>query len=200
MATQTELLNDALGQVGAARITAIDDGSTNANHCQTFYPALRDGLLRGHFWNFALIWVELAQDAVPPTVGYAYSYELSPDFLRIKEYGGANPIVPSTLVTYTDRRLYLTYKIEGTKLRTNDGQAFIQYVSRVTNPDTWDALFYQAVSTLLAAKLSMAIRKEPKLSMALQEQGLSLLSTAMAVDGQEGSVEPQVVDDLIWGR
>jgi hypothetical protein len=202
MATETECLNDALGQIGAGRITAIDDGSTNANYCQTFYPALRDSLLRGHFWNFALLWVELAQDLPAPTIGYAYSYQLPSDFLRLRNYAGASPSTSifASLLWTPGVRYVTNYKIEGAKLRTNDGQAFIQYVRRVTNPGEWDGLFYQAVTTMLASKLAMAIRKDPKLSLALLQQGESFLSTAMAVDGQEGSTEPWSSDELTWGR
>jgi len=202
MATETECVNDALGQIGSSRVTSISDGSTNANLCLTFYPTLRDGLLRSHFWNFALKWQELAQDLPAPTIGYAYSYELPSNFLRLKTYAGAIPSSStfSSLLWSPGIRYVQNYKIEGTKLRSNDGQAFIQFIQRMENPDEWDALFYQAVTTLLASKLAMAIRKDPKLSMALLSQGESFLSMAMAVDGQEGSSEPFVSDDLTWGR
>ena len=200
MPTQSDCLNDALGQIGSARITAIDDGSVNANFCQLFYPTLRDGMLRGHFWNFALTWVELAQDAVLPTIGTAYSYELPSDFLRLKVYAGSNPSSSSSVFWVPGVRYVSYYKIEGTKLRTNDGSAFIQYVRRVENADEWDAEFYQAVCTRLASKLALAIRKDPKLSMGLLEQSEAFLSIAMSIDGQEGSIEPNVSDALTWGR
>lgn len=200
MPSQTDCLNDALGQIGAARITSIDDGSTNANHCLTFYPALRDSLLRGHFWNFAIVWQELAQDVPAPTIGYAYSYELPPNMLRIKDYAGGNATVPTSLLWWPGMRYVQNYKIEGSKLRSNDGQAFIQYVERKENPDEWDSMFYQAVATMLASKLAMAIRKDPKLSLALLQQAESFLSMAMSVDGQEGSAEPFFNDELTWGR
>jgi hypothetical protein len=202
MATETDCNNDALGQIGAARITSINDGSVNGNHCLTFYPALRDGLLRSHFWNFALKWQQLAQDIPAPTIGYAYSYELPSDFLRLKDYAGGLPTstTMTSLLWWPGTRYLSSYKIEGSKLRTNDGQAFIQYIRRVENPDEWDGLFYQAVTTMLASKLAMGIRKEPKLSLALFEQGQAMLSLALAVDGQEGSSEPFVSDELTWGR
>lgn len=199
--TETQLFNDALGQAGGCqRITAIDDGSVNANHCLTFYGPLRDGLLRSHFWNFALVWKELAQITPDPTIGYAFSYQLPPDWLRTKDYAGTQPTGYYTWWFDSSVRKLVSYKIEGRTLRSNDGQAFLQYVRRVTNPAEWDAMFYQAVATLLASKLVLAIRKEPKMAMALSAEGERLLLLAMAVDGQEGSVEPTIVDDLIWGR
>lgn len=199
MPSETDCLNDALGQIGAARITAIDDGSINANHCQTFYPPLRDSLLRGFKWNFNLTRATLAQDATPPEFEYNYSYTLPSDCLRVWEYVGthqtASVMVPAP-------GLYApTFKIEGRHLLSNHAEAAILYGARITNPDLWDALFYQVVCTWLASKLASAITKdEKKAQLKLQEASEVLLPLALAADGQEGSVEPQIVDDLIWGR
>ena len=200
MPSETDLLNDALGQIGAARVTAIDDGSTNANHCLTFYPPLRDGLLRGHHWNFIVTRVQLALDVLAPVSGYAYSYALPSDCLKVIDYGGTLPV--SAGVVTLDQRYGVVehYKIEGRKLLSNDGQAFITYLRRETNPDVWDAMFYQAMTAFLASKLASAITKDSKKSMALWQQGETMLSQAMAVDGQENSIEPYIVDDLLWGR
>src|SRR3990167_5668634 len=176
MPSQTDLLNDALGQIGAARITAIDDGSINANHCQTFYPALRRGLLRSHHWNFAEARVQLAQDAVGPVFEYTFSYTLPADLWRM-------------------------FKVEGRKLLSNDGEVKIVYVQDVTDPNLWDAIFYQTIAAWLASKLASAISKDAKLSQALLiEATRVLLPLALAVDGQESLVTPFIVDDLMWGR
>jgi hypothetical protein len=62
-------------------------------------------------------------------------------------------------------------------------------------------MFYQVMASWLASKLCMAITKDVKLSTGLLGQARDiLLPIATAVDGQEGSVEPYVVDDLLWGR
>jgi hypothetical protein len=202
MADETDLLNDALSQCGAAPIASISDGSINANHCLRFYPPLRDALLRMHHWNFAVTWVQLAQDVTPPIAEFAYAYTLPPDCLKVINYGGSNTSASYTLVSPdAGIRNVATYKIERRKLVSNDGIAYIQYIRRVTNPDEWDGLFYQLLSTWLASKLAMAITKDPTLSMALLQQARGvLLPEALAVDGQEGSVESYVVDNLLWGR
>lgn len=203
MASETDLLNDALSQCGATPITAIDDGSINANHCQRFYPPLRDALLRMHHWNFALKWVQLAQDVTPPVAEFAYAYTLPADCLKVVNYGGSATAISSLSLIFPDSgiRVVTRYKVQGRKLVSNDGTVYIQYLRRVTNPDEWDAGFYQAVSTWLASKLAMAITKDIRLSTGLLAQARDiLLPLATAVDGQEGSIEPYVVDDLLWGR
>lgn len=202
MPSETDCLNDALGQIGAAAITSIGDGSINANHCQRFYPALRDGRLASHHWNFALTWVQLAQDVTPPVAGFNFAYTLPADCLKVVNYGGALPSSPPSIVSYIDpyARILVQYKIEGRKLVSNDGTAYIQYLRRITNPDEWSPLFYQGVSSALASKLAMAIPKDEKKAMALMQIAEMTFATAMAVDGQEGSTEPYQVDDFIWGR
>ena len=91
--------------------------------------------------------------------------------------------------------------MEGRKIYTNDGNVKIRYLRRVENPDEWDGLFYQVVATWLASKLSMAITKDAKMSAALMSSAVNvLLPLALAVDGQEDSVEPFFVDNLIVGR
>lgn len=203
MASETDCLNDALGMIGASRITAIDDGSTNANHCLTFYPSLRDSLLRQHHWNFAVTRVQLALDVTAPVSTFAYAYTLPPDNLKVIDYGGSNPATasgPTSLITYNMRQVPY-FKIEQGKLLSNDGIAYITYIRRITNPAEWDALFYQVLTTWLAAKLALAIPKDTKRASFLLDQAVNvLLPLALAIDGQEGSVEPFVADDLLWGR
>ena len=189
MPSETDLLNDALGQIGEDLITAIDDGSRNANACQDFYPELRDSALRSHTWNFAMTRVELALDATAPLYGYAYSYSLPTDCLKIVEYNGST--------TGFGRR----YKKEGAHILTNDTQVFIQYITRITNPDLWDAMFYQYLATHLASKLCSAIPKDTKKADALLKTAMEiLLPTAMSVDSQEEPVQPIRSRALIWGR
>lgn len=203
MASQTDLLNDALGLAGVSpRISAIDDGTTNANHCATFYPSLRDGLMRAHHWNFIITRVQLALDVAVPVSGFAYGYTLPSDCLKVMEYAGGGTFSWANLTypTMTGVRNVMQYKIEGRKLLSNDVQAFIVYLRRETNPDLWDAMFYQSVVAFLAAKLAMAIPKDATRALRLSQQAEQLLLAAMAIDGQEGSSEPFVVDDLIWGR
>lgn len=202
MASETDLLNDALSLIGASPVTAIDDGSVSANHCQRLYPALRDALIRGHHWNWAMTRVELSPDAVPPITEFMFSYTLPSDCLKVVEFAGAD-LDTSVLVPLWDSRTtsYFQYKIEGRQLLTNYGTAFIVYIARVTNPDLWDPLFYQVVSTWLASKLASAITKDDRKAAELLKEAYNvLLPLAMAVDGQEGSVVPNVSHALTWGR
>lgn len=200
MPSEVDLLNDSLSQIGSGPIVSIDDGSVSANHCARLYPALRDALIRSHHWNWAMTRVELAQDATPPVTEFAFSYTLPADCLKVVEFAGAD-LDTSTSIPLFDSHGAFQYKIEGRKLLTNYGTALVVYLARVTNPDAWDPLFYQVVATWLASKLASAITKDDRKSSELLNKAVSvLMPLAMAVDGQEGSVQPMISDSLTWGR
>lgn len=201
MPSETDLLNDALGQVGVGRITGIDQDTTPAKFCAIFYPPLRDSLLRTCFWTFAVKRVQLAQ-VTTPVFGFAYAYALPSDFIRLKSYAGADPSTGATLAwEYPGTRYIPNFKIEGATLVSNDATVYIEYIARIENPNLWTPDFYQAVATWLASKLASAILKDTRMAKSLLElaEG-TLLPAAMATDGQTGSVEPYLVNDLTWGR
>lgn len=199
MPSQTDLLNGALGMIGANKITAIDDGSINANHCLIFYPSLRKGLLRSHHWNFASGRVELAQDITTPAFEFAFQFSLPSDFLKIKEYNGAD--IDTSNLSLFEAAEPGRYVIEGNKLLCNEASVKITYVKDVTDANLFDGIFYQLIQTWLASQLASAITKDMKMSTNLLAQAVDvLLPQAVGVDGQEGTVIPQIVDDLRWGR
>lgn len=201
MASETDLLNDALSQIGEVGIGSINDGTVNANYCLALYPPLLDSIMRGHHWNFALTRVALSADVDTPVYEFAYQYTLPADCLKVVQYAGGNTSTVTTWYSEGYRAQPLPYKIEGRKLLSNDGLVYIQYIARKTNPAEWDGLFYQVVATWLASKLAMAITKDARKSNALLQQAVTvLLPMATAVDGQEGSIEPFQTDDLLWGR
>lgn len=197
--SETTLLNDALGQAGVASISGIGDGSTNANHCRTFYPSLRDAILRSHHWNCAITRTSLTALSAAPAYEFAYQYQLPPDCLKPIEYAGGSPTSGVAVLSMT--RVQVRYRIEGRRLLTNDAQVSIRYIRRITNAGEFDALLYQLIAGWLAAKLISAIHKDGKRALAKMQEVMEILyPLALAVDGQEESPEPFTVDDLTWGR
>lgn len=200
MASETDFLNDALGQIGQGPITNIQDGSQAANWCRTFWPPLRRGMLRMHHWKFADTRIALAVSATAPLYEFAYAYALPRDLLAIREYNGT---LLNLAIVSEGRWVHWEgfYKVEGDFIYTNDGEARLLYTRDITNPDLWDPLFYQAAASWLASKLALAIFKNDDLSKGLLSQVFGmLLPQALVVDGQQGTKVAYVVDDLIWGR
>jgi hypothetical protein len=214
MASVTDLLNTALARIGQSRITAIDDGSTNANHCQTIYPMRRDYALTLAHWTFNDKRIILAQEAQTPPFEYAFQYPLPSDFLGMREYWGSDGTValdpewwgtiqpplpwqlgintpaPSIPETLPERRLF-----------SNATSVAIRYGARVENPDQWSAPFFEFVMTLTCGYLAGAIAKNIPMMKALIEEAMGVhLPMAAAQDGQQKPVRAYQVPDLLWGR
>ena len=217
MPNQTDLLNIALGMVGARRISAIDDGSENANQCLTFYPSILDAALRVAHWNFATGRAILAQitDVDAPLFEYTYAWAVPSDFIKLREF--YDNLNPANLVfgwedfnygRYRDRFRLETFIPIGApddtppvKIFVSNGlNAQIVYTRRVTNPDLWDGQFFWYVAKWLASELAKAISHDSKKAAELMQEAQAYLSMAAAADGQEQSVEPIRVNDLLWGR
>lgn len=199
MPSETDLLNEALGQIGASRITAIDDGSVNAVHCKTFYDTTRDALLRMHHWNFATGRALLSASVTAPLFEYTFDYPLPADYLKMREYNSV-PVNSGNYIWW-EGQWVSRYVIEGLSLLSNDTPVYILYTKRVIDPNIYDALFYQTLTTWMASKLANAIPKDHKKASDLLSMAMNLLlPSAVSVDGQEGTVVPLVSDSLTWGR
>lgn len=199
MPSQTDLLNGALGLCGANRITGIDDGTINANHCKVFYPPLLDATLRMAHWNFAVGRANLSPSVTPPLFEWAYAYPLPADNLKLREYNGGT-VNASGLVLWDGRWLRL-YVIESGKLLSNEATPSIVYTRRETDPNMWAGDFYQYIMYHLGSYLANAIPKDTKKAESLLGIAMKTwLPWALAADGQEGTVVPMQVDDLTWGR
>lgn len=205
MPSEVDVCNDALGQTGNSPITALDDGSVNANYCTTFYANLRDSLLMDTNWTFNRKRVQLAQLPTAPVFEFSYAYQLPPDYLKLLIYLGDafNPSDPTTLQLFGNDvdPSFQRFKIAGRTLESNDAIVYIQYSQQITDPNLWGPMFYQVLATMLASKLASAINKDMKLAQGLMNVAMSMLMpTAMAVDGQNDSVDPYSVPDLKYGR
>ena len=193
MASETDCINEALGLIGASRISGLDEDSINARHALTFYAPTRDALLRMHHWNFATGRAALSASTTAPLFEFTYAYPLPEECLKVREYNG----VPVTYAGQYPSR----YTVEGRSILTNDTTVLIVYTARVTDLTRWDALAYQVLMTWLASKLAQAIPKDQKKSAELLQVAMNmLLPSALAADGQEGTVQALISDSLTWGR
>lgn len=201
MASETDFLNNALGKAGCGAITALDEESVNARWCRVFYPSLRRATQRTAKWKFCDGRMQLQLMSEAPLFGYLYSYALPSQLIRLNNYNG----VRINVVLAADPTLWSFqssgWKIEGRKLFSNDSVAYVEYTQEVTNPDHWDPLYYEMLADWLGSNLALAIRHDTARHRELQQSAMGMwMPLALAVDGQEASVEPYRSDDLIWGR
>lgn len=179
MATSVvQIVNNALIRIGASAITSLTENSEAARAANLIYEQIRDATLRDHIWNFAVKRIALAQEVDTPAFEYSFQYALPSDCLRVLQMQEKN----------------LIYKIEGRKLLTDEGTAKIIYISRVTDPNEFDAMFVEALSARLAAELSIPLAESSTLYQNMMEIYRIKITDARSVDGQE-SGEPNIVAD-----
>lgn len=180
MATDVSICANALRRLGDDPITSLGDDTERARLCNGFYADARDSVLRAHPWNFAITRTKLAQLTAKPSYGFNYMYALptNPYCLRVLE------------MEFPD---YI-FKIEtepthGRVLLTDEGEAKILYVSRVTDASLFDSIFVDALTAKMSVDLAYPVTGSATLQGQMQKLYENKLSEARSVDGMEGYID-----------
>jgi hypothetical protein len=178
MATsETEICNIALGHLGEAPITSLDEDSKAARACNLHYALTRDELLRAHRWNFAKTRLVLTELAEAPAFTWAHQFQLPADCLRVVEFNDQE----------IGDWISEEYEIEGRALLTDADAANIVYIKKEIDVSLYDPLFVQALALKLGIIISEQIRgttsKTEELTRAYERLAGPL---AKRVDANEG--------------
>lgn len=189
MPSEVDICNQALLLLGDTPISAFTDGNDRARIAGRLYGPTRDATLRAHPWNFAIYRAALARETVTPEFGWAYQYALptDPPALRVL---GPEEIRPGSIPWAIERRKFVC----------DEESVKIKFIAQVTDPNQFDTLFIDALAARLAAKFALSLTRDKdlvKMALSLYE---SLLEEARTVNGQEGTRETIVSDDLITAR
>lgn len=187
MSSETEICNRAIQRVGGTRIVSLGDTTSKAaRECNTAYAPSRDALLRAYVWSFAIARASLAADAVGPTFDPpAKQYSWPTDAVRI--------LLPADAAC--------DWIVEGRKILTDWAAPLeVRYVKKITDPNTMDELFREA----LALKIAHAIC-EPITGSNVKQQGIlndftAAIAEARRVGGLEKLAEEHRESDWITVR
>lgn len=181
MASVVDICNRALDKLGQGSITSLEDGTKSANLCIRNWPLIRDQVLRDHPWNFAIKRVTLAPDVAEPVWGFNYKSPLPTDCLRVIEIRD---------LSQGD------YQIEGRAVLSNEDVLYTRYISRITDPNEYDALFQDAAASRLAVELCESLtQSNTKKEILIQEYDM-ILTMAKRADGQENP--PARFEEDLW--
>lgn len=146
--SDTDICNLALGHLGEARVSSLNEDTVAARACALHYEQQRDQVLRSHRWNFAQRRVTLSQLSTAPAFGWSYQYELPADCLRVLEVNGSEfgDVISDE------------YVIEGRILLTDADAVNMVYTRSIEDVGQFDALFVEALAVKLAVALSETIR------------------------------------------
>ena len=179
MASVVDICNSGLNLLGASTISALTDDSKNARLCNQRYESVRDRVFRSHSWNCLTKRVQLAQDSTAPVIEYTYAYTLPTDCLRVlKVHNGTTDSIASAL----------DYKVEGRKIKTDEGTVYLIYIAIDTDPNNYDAYLRESISHQLAADLAYAITSNATLANNYMVRADERLREARFIDATENSL------------
>ena len=180
MASVVDICNSALNLLGASTISALTDDTKNARLCNQRYEPIRNRIFRSHSWTCLVKRVQLAKDSASPVVEFANQFTLPSDCLRVlKIHNGATDSVKTDM----------EYKIEGRKVRTNEGTIFLVYIALNTDPNIYDTNLQEAIAHQLAADICYAVTNNATLANTYMQRADERLREARFIDATENSVE-----------
>lgn len=199
MASVIEICNRALSNIGNNRsINSLVEASKEADQCSLHYESCRDAVLSDAEWNFATKRVALADTNNPPS-DWAYAYQYPTDCMRIIEIpvpGTRNPPAAMRIEFVTGANDDGTGKL----IYTDQPQAWLKYVARITDVNMFDAIFQEALAWRLAAAINMVLTGSADLgNNALKMYQMTILSAGS--HSMNESQEPQMpVDEFTRAR
>lgn len=162
MASVIEICNIALSRLGNSRtINSLQEQSKEAGLCDLHYDSAREEVLSDFNWNFATKRVAMADTGNAPS-DWQYAYRYPTDCLRITEI-----MVPG--MRNAPERMRIQYEVgsdddgTGRLIYTDQPDAWLKYVAKVTDPNMFDALFRSALAWKLAAEIGMPLATAPTL-------------------------------------
>lgn len=177
MAVITDVINDALGELGLPPISDPAEPSEQARRAQALYPRVVRTEFRRHAWNFALARAKLASTGIDPAFGYQYAYNVPVGFLRLWQFNEV--YVEALLDEYVNEDLS-PYAIEGRQILTNySAPLSIRYIQDMQDDvNSWDSMFRDVVAVALACKLEPATTKNLQRRQLLENQRKAILKDA----------------------
>lgn len=168
MASQVEIANFAIIQLGGNPISSLTEDTNEAKVIKAIWDQSRRELLRTNSWNFAIKRQLLAQSVTPPGYDFSYRYALPSDLIR-------------TIQVYNDS----DYKIEGRFVITNSQSCSLKYVADIKDVNEWSSDFCSLMSMKLAADIAYAITKNETLAKSMYQAYTIKLTETRFADASE---------------
>lgn len=185
MPSVVDLCNSALDKAGHGAITSLEDNTKAARLCLRNWPLVRDRVLRMHPWNFAVRRTNLAAHETAPDWGFTAKFPLPSNFLRLLEVRDLSTG---------------EFQLENRFIHANATVLYIRYIASITDPNVYDALFIDTVSTRLAAELAEPLTQSTTKKKALLEEYDAFIDDAKRADAQENPPVAYEEDEWIKVR
>jgi len=184
MASEIEIVSNALILLGDKSVTSFEEASDRALLVKSLYTSTRDAVLRAHPWNFAIRRKVVAKDAAAPVFGEfktQFTLPTDPYCLRVLD---------------VDDDPEIRFKIEGRKILADVETLNLRYVARIVDTNEYDALFLTTLEARLAADAATPVTGSASMFNQMWAVYTSKLREARSIDGQEGSPDTFSANDL----
>jgi len=184
-----DIANRALTKLGQARIISLEDRKKAAETISSMFGAIRDAELREHVWSFSRARATLPAMSDTPEFGYRRQYQLPADHLRLLRLANFH--------VYPKPTIQGLYSIEGRRILTDvEAPLRIEFITRVTDPNLFDALFVE----VLACRLAVESCEDLTQSQTKFQQVATMYSRALAGAIRANAVErpTQAINDDTW--
>jgi len=187
MASEVDICNSALLQLGEDTILSLDDDSKKARLCKRFYPDVRDAVLRAYPWRCAIQFQSLGllagSDVITGT-DFAYTFQLP-----------VSPYCLRALLVNADRTV--AWEVVGRKLLCDESSVNLKFIARLTDPGLFDSLLIDSIACRLAQMIAYPVTGNATLPKTMWDLYQQKLSEARSIDSMEGYVDEWQSDDLL---
>jgi hypothetical protein len=153
MATRTDIVNLALGDVGVApNVVSWDEDSTQAEYARQFWDQAVEEALASHTWRFAMKEVQLQRAGTSPLNTNTYAYTIPADYVRldrISDNASFYPPIQDHDVKVIGNAMCFVVSAE---------TVYIEYVYNAPEVDLWPRYFLGVVSAILAVPMSNVMK------------------------------------------
>lgn len=193
MASTISICNLALGHLGADRIDALTEASSEARACNRFYGQTLDALLAaGPPWRFARHEVVLAEVAGVTASRWAHVHALPADLLRVREVRAVDDAAAGEGA--------VAYELLGDRLLSDLTPVSLRYIRRIDDPAKFTPLFVEALSWHLAARLAMPLTRDASQRQSAFQMALQAQAAASAAEGNDEPGAVRLVTDYEAAR
>ena len=216
MASRTDIANAAIIKLAQdIPIAALTERTKAGILFNRIFDPMLDLVLASHAWPFALKSVALAEAAEDPLPGWGYRYAYPSDCvnaLALTDEGGIRGTVSTIIATWCEETAHtfrdgrlafeVTYGEQDTSIAADLEDAYLIYVSRVTDASRYPILFQEALACRLALEAAPVLKGELGLREAprLRENYLMALAEAKAQTFNESRETREYITPSVAAR
>lgn len=200
MASEVEIANVALTLLGENRIVSLDDDVKAAREVKALFTTVRNALLAGYNWSFAMTRAQLPALSAAPAFGYKNQYQLPQDPLCLRLVQIGDFFAGIDLVDYRGASTE-EWQIEGRVLLTDYSSPLnIRFIREITDTAQFAPNFTKAFGAQLAVDLAEPLTQSDTKYQKARDQLNREIGLAIRANAIELPPKKLADDDWIMSR